>query len=76
MRAIRLSKGLTIVFLFQSTGQNGALVPPTVYRLYFMREHRLHGTVTGMESVRIVSSVEDGLDRLLVSFKDAKVRSD
>ena len=26
-----------------------------------------------MESVRIVNSQEDGLDRLLVSFKDAKV---
>lgn len=42
-------------------------------RFYFVREHRLHGTVTGMERVRIVSSQEDGLDRLLVSFKDAKV---
>ena len=27
-----------------------------------------------MERVRIVNSQEDGLDRLLVSFKDAKVR--
>ncbi|TCD71004.1 mRNA cleavage and polyadenylation factor subunit [Steccherinum ochraceum] len=57
----------------KSTGQNGALVPPTIHRLYFVREHRLHGIVTGMERVRIVSSMEDGLDRLLVSFKDAKI---
>lgn len=27
-----------------------------------------------MERVRIMSSLEDDLDRLLVSFKDAKVR--
>jgi cleavage and polyadenylation specificity factor subunit 1 len=29
--------------------------------------------VTGLEGVKILSSIEDGLDRLLVSFKDAKV---
>jgi len=29
--------------------------------------------VTGVETVRIMSSIEDSLDRLLVSFKDAKV---
>jgi len=57
----------------KSTGQNGALLPPTVHRLYFIREHRLHGIVTGLQSVRVVTSVEDGLDRLLVSFKDAKI---
>ncbi|OAX40879.1 hypothetical protein K503DRAFT_568038 [Rhizopogon vinicolor AM-OR11-026] len=38
------------------------------------REHTLHGTVTGMESMRIMSTYEDQLDRLLVPFKDAKVR--
>lgn len=58
----------------QSTGPNGPAILPTIKRFYFIREHRLHGTVTGMESVRIVNSQEDGLDRLLVSFKDAKVR--
>ncbi|KAH8089926.1 CPSF A subunit region-domain-containing protein [Cristinia sonorae] len=57
----------------KSTGQNGSLLPPTVHRLYFVREHRLHGIVTGIESIRIVTSYEDGLDRLLVSFKDAKI---
>lgn len=44
-----------------------------VVRLYLIREHRLHGIVTGVETVRIMSSNEDNLDRLLVSFKDAKV---
>lgn len=44
-----------------------------VTRLYLVREHRLHGIVTGVETVRIMSSIEDNLDRLLVSFKDAKV---
>ena len=44
-----------------------------MHRIYLLREHHLHGIVTGMEAVRIMSSVEDGLDRLLVSFKDAKV---
>ena len=46
-----------------------------MHRIYLLREHHLHGIVTGMEAVRIMSSVEDGLDRLLVSFKDAKVCS-
>ena len=46
----------------------------TVTRFYLVREHRLHGIVTGLEGVKIVSSLEDQLDRLLVSFKDAKVR--
>ena len=45
-----------------------------VVRLYLIREHRLHGIVTGLETVRVMSSIEDNLDRLLVSFKDAKVR--
>jgi len=44
-----------------------------IIRLYLVREHRLHGIVTGVETVRIMSSIEDNLDRLLVSFKDAKV---
>ena len=57
----------------QFTGPRGSGHPPTVIRFHFIREHRLHGTVTGLESVRIMSSFEDRLDRLLVSFKDAKV---
>ncbi|KAI0784088.1 CPSF A subunit region-domain-containing protein [Abortiporus biennis] len=57
----------------KSTGQNGTAHPLTINRIYFLREHRLHGIVTGVEKVRIVSSLEDKLDRLLVSFKDAKI---
>ena len=58
----------------QSTGLNGAARPPTVNRFYLVREHRLHGIVTGLEAVRTIHSLDDKLDRLLVSFKDAKVR--
>jgi cleavage and polyadenylation specificity factor subunit 1 len=55
-------------------GQNSAISPPTVTKFYLVREHRLHGIITGIEGVKIMSSPEDKLDRLLVSFKDAKVR--
>lgn len=55
-------------------GQNHDVSPPTVTRLYLIREHRLHGIVTGMEGVKLIATHEDKLDRLLVSFKDAKVR--
>ncbi|KAI0027906.1 CPSF A subunit region-domain-containing protein [Vararia minispora EC-137] len=48
-------------------------VKPTTASLYFVREHRLHGIVTGMQRVRVMASADDGLDRLLVSFKDAKI---
>jgi hypothetical protein len=58
---------------FQSVGQSTTISLPTVTKFYLVREHRLHGIVTGMEGVRIMSSPEDKLDRLLVSFKDAKV---
>jgi hypothetical protein len=44
-------------------------------RFHLIREHRLHGTVTGLERVRTLASIDDSLDRLLVSFKDAKVSS-
>nr|VWP00056.1 Amidohydrolase family protein [Ganoderma boninense] len=59
----------------QSTGVNGAGAarPPMVNRLYLVREHRLHGIVTGLEAVRTVHSLDDKLDRLVVSFKDAKI---
>nr|GAT45957.1 cleavage and polyadenylation specific protein [Mycena chlorophos] len=42
-------------------------------RIYFVREHSLHGIVTGMEPIQILASNEDHLDRLLISFKDAKI---
>ncbi|PCH44667.1 hypothetical protein WOLCODRAFT_77692 [Wolfiporia cocos MD-104 SS10] len=60
-------------FVNMGSSTGGALYPPTVNRFYLIREHRLHGIVTGIEGVRIVTSIEDGLDRLLVSFKDAKI---
>ncbi|KAF7292889.1 Cleavage and polyadenylation specific protein [Mycena indigotica] len=45
----------------------------TMTRIYFVREHSLHGIVTGMEAIQIMASNEDKLDRLLISFKDAKI---
>jgi hypothetical protein len=48
--------------------------PPTITCFHFVHEYQLHGTVTGLESIRIMASYKDGLDRLLVSFRDAKVR--
>ncbi|KAI6016186.1 CPSF A subunit region-domain-containing protein [Pisolithus marmoratus] len=45
----------------------------TVPRFYLVKEHAVYGTITGMEKVRTISSNEDQLDRLLVSFKDAKI---
>ena len=62
-----------LLFILQSTSQAGGTQPPKVNRFYFLREHRLHGIVTGVERIRTVTSQEDKLDRLLVSFKDAKV---
>ena len=38
-----------------------------------LREFRLHGVVTGLGKVQTLATSEDGLERLLVSFKDAKV---
>ncbi|KAF8500474.1 CPSF A subunit region-domain-containing protein [Russula emetica] len=55
------------------TGSRGTGHPSTIIRFHFIREYRLHGTVTGLESIRIMSSYEDRLDRLLVSFRDAKI---
>lgn len=57
----------------KSTGPNGVSHPPSINRFYLIREHRLHGIVTGVEGIRIITSIEDSLDRLLVSFKDAKI---
>ncbi|KAJ6481684.1 CPSF A subunit region-domain-containing protein [Mycena sanguinolenta] len=44
-----------------------------VTRIYFVREHSLHGIVTGVEGIQVMASIEDKLDRLLISFKDAKI---
>ena len=58
---------------FKSAIQNQNIVQSTVTRLYLVRSHRLHGIVTGLDRVQTLATTEDGLDRLLVSFKDAKV---
>ncbi|KIY51579.1 hypothetical protein FISHEDRAFT_56503 [Fistulina hepatica ATCC 64428] len=55
-----------------SVGPKSA-VAPTVIRFRFLREFRLHGIITGLEAVKIISSLEDKLERLLVSFRDAKI---
>ncbi|KAG8700711.1 mRNA cleavage and polyadenylation factor subunit, partial [Ceratobasidium sp. 394] len=47
--------------------------PQTIPKLHLVREHRLHGIVTGLDQVQTMATSEDGLDRLLVSFKDAKI---
>ncbi|KEP51741.1 cleavage and polyadenylation specificity factor protein [Rhizoctonia solani 123E] len=47
--------------------------PQTVPKLRLVREHRLYGIVTGLDQVQTIATTEDGLDRLLVSFKDAKI---
>jgi cleavage and polyadenylation specificity factor subunit 1 len=47
--------------------------PQSVPKLQLIREHRLHGIVTGLDQAQTMATTEDGLDRLLVSFKDAKV---
>ncbi|KAJ7628553.1 CPSF A subunit region-domain-containing protein [Roridomyces roridus] len=56
-----------------STGHKSAVAPPTVTRIYFVREHSLHGIVTGIEGIQTMASIDDKLDRLLISFKDAKI---
>ncbi|KAJ8701115.1 mRNA cleavage and polyadenylation factor subunit [Pleurotus ostreatus] len=64
--------GEGFINIAQSTGQKAA-GSPTVTRLYFVREHKLHGIVTGLEAVRTLASIDDHLERLVVSFKDAKI---
>jgi len=43
------------------------------YKLFHICEHRLHGRVTGLQRLTTLDTQEDGLDRLLVSFQDAKM---
>ncbi|KAG6864394.1 hypothetical protein C0991_009920 [Blastosporella zonata] len=63
--------GEGFVNIAKSTGQSVDV--RTVTKFYLVREHRLHGIVTGMEGVKIISTLEDKLDRLVVSFRDAKI---
>ncbi|KDQ18770.1 hypothetical protein BOTBODRAFT_28276 [Botryobasidium botryosum FD-172 SS1] len=57
----------------KSTSNLGSTTTPKTTRLYFVREHHLHGIVTGIERAQTLTTGEDGLDRVLISFKDAKV---
>ncbi|KAG5652679.1 hypothetical protein H0H81_004116 [Sphagnurus paluster] len=66
-------QGDGFVNIAKSVAQSAEVAPRTVTKFYLVREHRLHGIVTGMEGVKIISTLEDKLDRLLVSFKDAKI---
>lgn len=43
------------------------------YSLVHVCEHRLHGRVTGIQRLTTLDTHDDGLDRLLVSFQDAKM---
>ncbi|CAK5269347.1 unnamed protein product [Mycena citricolor] len=45
----------------------------SITRIYFVREHSLHGIVTGIQAIQVLASLEDHLDRLIISFKDAKI---
>jgi cleavage and polyadenylation specificity factor subunit 1 len=45
----------------------------TTRRLHLVCQHQLHGEITGLAALRTIESSVDGLDRLLVSFKSAKV---
>ena len=53
--------------------QRAPLRYETTRRLHLLTRHHLHGTVTGLANLRTMESSVDGLDRLLVSIKDAKV---
>ncbi|KAJ6588439.1 CPSF A subunit region-domain-containing protein [Mycena capillaripes] len=65
--------GEGFVNISKSASLKSAVHPPTVTRIHFVREHSLHGIVTGIEGIQIMASIEDRLDRLLISFKDAKI---
>ncbi|KAG8792615.1 mRNA cleavage and polyadenylation factor subunit, partial [Serendipita sp. 399] len=45
----------------------------TGYRLHLLRQHSLHGVITGLAAVQTLASDTDGRDRLLISFEDAKL---
>ncbi|KAG6899927.1 hypothetical protein C0993_005229 [Termitomyces sp. T159_Od127] len=67
-------QGEGFVNIAKSSGQSADVIVRTTTKFYLVREHRLHGIVTGVEGVKTISTLEDKLDRLLVSFRDAKVR--
>ena len=53
--------------------KDSAQFPQPSAKLSLKREYHLHGEIIGIQSIRIISSLDDGLDRLLLSFRDAKV---
>ncbi|KAH7107502.1 CPSF A subunit region-domain-containing protein [Auriculariales sp. MPI-PUGE-AT-0066] len=65
-------EGFVNVAPVKSTGSQVRHVR-TVTRLYLLCQHHLYGTVTGLARVRTTASIDDGLDRLIVSCKDAKL---
>lgn len=70
--------GVEFAAWLQLTGENIVVARSNLLRIFELKEekfchirtHRLHGIVTGLEGVKVLG---DGRDRLLVSFKDAKV---
>lgn len=42
-------------------------------RISHLRTHKLHGTITSLSLVRTLQSKQDGQDRVLVSFEQAKI---
>lgn len=42
-------------------------------KLILRREYQLHGEIIGIQSTKILSTTEDGKDRLLIAFRDAKI---
>jgi len=57
-----------------STKEDVKSLEDAMPQLFLLRQHSLHGVVTGLASVQTLASEIDQRDRLLVSFKDAKVR--
>ncbi|KAG9018279.1 mRNA cleavage and polyadenylation factor subunit [Tulasnella sp. 427] len=69
----REGEGFVNMAQVKSLPAGSSVIPSTVTRLKLLREHRLHGNVTGLASVKTIASSEDGLDRLVISFRDAKI---
>lgn len=66
-----------LVLVLYECGADGSKRAPVRYettrRLHLVCQHQLHGEITGLAALRTIESSVDGLDRLLVSFKSAKV---
>lgn len=42
-------------------------------QLFHLQSNTLFGTITGVQATRTIESEDDGKDRLIISFKDAKI---